>query len=59
MEKFIKEVSQELVKRYNKENNTHFTEYWEVLNDIDNKRIKANIKSLTKLYEISHKKEVK
>ena len=59
MEKFMEEVAKELVKRYNQKNNTHFTEYWEIHTDIENKRIKANMECLTKLYEISHKEEVK
>lgn len=59
MDNFIKELKTDLIKLYNKENNTCFTEWWEIQTDQENKRINANIKAMTELYEITHKKGVK
>lgn len=57
MEKFMEEVAKDLTEMYNKANGTHFKEYWEVLNDQEQKNTKARIEVLNKLYELGYIKE--
>lgn len=59
MDKFIEEIAKELIKKYNKENNTHFAEWWEIHENEEKKRRQATIKCLNRLYELGYIKEVK
>ena len=54
MDKFIQEIADALRDRYNKENNTNFKTYAEIMSYEETKRMKANAEALRILYNMTH-----
>ncbi len=58
MDSFIQEITDAIIDKYNKENNTNFKTYIEVISHEENKRMMASADALCRLYEITHRKGV-
>jgi len=54
MDKFIQEIADALRDRYNKENNTNFKTYAEVMSYEETKKMRAYADALCRMYNMTH-----